>query len=405
MNLATTTDSKKATILIVDDDPVNLRVLSFVLEKDYRVRAVINGEQAIRALQVGPKPDIILLDIMMPGVDGYGVLMRIRELGMEKIPIIFVTALDDEVNEQHGLRLGAADYITKPISGPIVLARIKTQLDLKAANDHLEDLVEKRTKELQQANQELRHSYVETARSFSLLLENRDPALAGHSKRVAECARRIAQKIKLPGKEINDILFAGLLSRIGTLTLPRKILIKPIMGLSKEERNELMISAIGVNKIFNNIPPLRNAVYIIANQYERFDGSGFPNGLQGNNIPIGARIIAVARDFDLLIEGMLDFKKHMVSSAKDYFNKKKGAYYDPEIVDIHNDLVGQAPKVTKPLIEIGLVNLVEGMDVAEVKFGEKVFLRNQFATKELIRELQTIIKETGLYCSIKVRAR
>ncbi|MBF0256902.1 MAG: response regulator [Gammaproteobacteria bacterium] len=400
----TADNDDKPTVLIVDDEPANLRVLSLVLQAEYRVRAARSGQEALNAIQTQPKPDVVLMDIMMPEMDGYATLRKMREINPD-IPVIFVTALDGELDEQRGLQMGAADYITKPFRPAIVRARIKIQLKLKATQEDLNRQVRKRTEELRQANNSLRQSLIETVRSFSIMLENRDPALAGHSKRVAEAARRLATKMGVPERERNDIVFAGLLSRVGTITLPQKILDKPLMGLSKPERDELMISIIRTRQIFSRIGPLSHAAEIIAAQFERWDGSGFPRRLAGTDIPLGARILSVCRDFDLFLEGMLDFKTHLVPDAKANLRRKSGLYYDPEIVEIYNDQIGRMRKVARPLFDVGLADVVEGQELAEVRFGDEIFVRDTLATKGLMRELEDVMRETGLYCSIKIRAR
>ncbi|MEO5342804.1 MAG: response regulator [Gammaproteobacteria bacterium SHHR-1] len=398
-------DDDKPTLLIVDDEPANLRVLSLVLQGEYRVRAARSGQDALNLLETPPKPDVVLLDIMMPEMDGYATLRKIRDKGYSDLPVIFVTALDGELDEQRGLQIGAADYITKPIRPAIVRARIKTQLKLKEAREHLNRQVAKRTQELHEANNGLRQSLIETVRSFSIMLENRAPAMAGHSKRVADTARRVAAKLGLPERERNDIVFAALLSRVGAITLPSKILERPLMGLTKPERDELMIAVIRTRQIFRNIRPLVNASEIIANQFERYDGSGFPRRLVGEDIPLGARILAVCRDFDLYLEGMFDSKKHLVPEAKDFLRRKSGLFFDPNIAEIYSNMVGRMRKVTRPLFDVGLADVVEGQELAEVRFGDEIFVRDTLATKPLLRELQDVMNETGLYCAIKIRAK
>ena len=133
-----TKNATDATILIVDDEPANLAVLAWVLRPHYRVRAASSGEQALRAIASPPRPDLVLLDVMMPEMDGHAVITRLREdPATRDIPVIFVTALDDEINEERGLKLGAVDYIAKPVKPAVVLARVATQLELKLARDRL----------------------------------------------------------------------------------------------------------------------------------------------------------------------------------------------------------------------------------------------------------------------------
>jgi putative two-component system response regulator len=394
-----------STLLIVDDEPANLSVLSLVLKPHYQVLAARHGKLALELLQRPPRPDLVLLDIMMPEMDGYQVLAHMnQDPALSDIPVIFVTALDDDLSELKGLRHGAVDFITKPIKAPILLARVRAQLELKAARDHLEQLVAARTAELVAANQQLKQSYLETVRSFSVLIERRDPALAGHSRRVADGARRLARALKLSAAETQDLVFAGLLSRIGTISLPERLLTRPWLLLGKEDRAELVRQIISAQKVLDKLPPLREAARLIANQFEHQDGSGFPNHLMADQIPLGARILAVARDFDLLISGKFDQRSYSPEEAKSYLLRRAGSHYDPVLVNLYTEFGIPPPRQeSRPIVEAGLADLVEGMELAEVSFGSRVYLRDTIATKAMIQELQKAMQETGEYCAIKVR--
>ncbi len=400
--------SEKATILIVDDEPANLKVLTTVLQGEYRVRAAKSGQQALEAMGQDPRPDLVLLDIMMPEVDGFQVLGKMREDPvLRDVPVIFVTALDDEGNEQQGLNAGAVDYITKPIKAPLALARVRSHLALKAARDHLEIEVEKRTQELANSNYQLKVNYFETVRVFSRLVELREATFAKrvNVRLIAENARRISRELEMEGSEEQSVVFAALLSRIGTISLPERMLATPILLLSTVERHELINAIIGACALIDKVPPLAKAAVVISNQFERFDGSGYPHGKSGEDIPLGSRILAVARDFVLLRDGMIEQRRYVLDEILAYMKKKAGSFYDPEIVQLSNQLNWCSDSKPRPIFEAGLADVVVGMELAEVKFGDSVFCRDTIATEKVISELLELTLETGEYCAIKVRAR
>jgi putative two-component system response regulator len=235
------------TILIVDDQPENLAVLSAVLQPHYRVRAARSGEQGLRVAHSAPKPDLVLLDIMMPEMDGYTVLARLRgDPATRDIPVIFVTALGAESEELHGLELGAVDYITKPIKPALVLARVRTHLELKIARDALasqnsllETKVTERTLALKQAmdNLELAHgnlkkTYFGTLLAISDFAELRGGSIGEHSRRVAELSRLVALHLGMNSNEVQDVFVAALLHDVGKIGFPDDLLNKPVTILA-----------------------------------------------------------------------------------------------------------------------------------------------------------------------------
>jgi putative two-component system response regulator len=183
-------DTNKQKILIVDDTPENIQILMETLKDDYKIVAAINGEKALKMAEMVPLPDIILLDIMMPGMDGYEVCNRLKNNEKTKnIPVVFITALSEEEDEAKGLALGAVDYIAKPINPELVKARVRNHLELKDYRDHLEKLVGERTREviLTQAIM---------IESLATLAEYRDPETGGHIKRTQNYVKALAQHLK-----------------------------------------------------------------------------------------------------------------------------------------------------------------------------------------------------------------
>ena len=402
-----TDDQLKHSILIVDDEPVNIKVLIDVLQGDYQIKAANNGLQALNIARSKPRPDLILLDIMMPDMDGYSVLKELKKSrATSYIPVIFVTALSEELNEQKGLELGAVDYITKPVKPAIVLSRVKTHLTLYSAKKELAIKVAEKTRELNDAYQEMKNTFLETVKSFSFLLENKDESLAGHSRRVALSARRMANDLGLSGHEVDDVFMAGLLSRIGTITLSDTFLNKPFFNLSRYDREIMIEKIVNARLLFIHINTLKNAGHMIEHQFEHYDGSGLPGGLKGDKIPIGARILAIARDFDLLMEGKYFEKIYSVREALAHLERKKNAYYDPQIVQSAKKLYSHIKDPNKrPIIEVSLGEVTEGMELVEVKIGKQLFVRNMEATQDMIDTLYDIQKTTSHSCSIKVRMR
>lgn len=336
-------------VLVVDDQPENLAVLIRMLQGLYRIRAARSGEQALKAVQVNPKPDLILLDIMMPDVDGYTVLTRIKsDPETENIPVIFVTALGAEEDEERGLALGAVDYINKPIKQSILLARVRTHLtineqhqQLKQLNSELDAKVQERTRQLentlgslQNAHERLKSGFMSTVNVFSNLLEMREREMVGHSRRVANDARKVAAYLKLPDNDIQDILLAGLLHDIGKMGFSDQLFSRSYESLNPDERLIVMQHPERGANLLQGLDQFEEVARLIRHHHELYDGSGFPDNLKGEDIPLGARILSVANDFDALMAGHLIRKKLDRSKAMYYLVVHAGRRYDPMIVDI-----------------------------------------------------------------------
>ncbi|MDX2496446.1 MAG: response regulator, partial [Desulfobacterales bacterium] len=183
-------NANKQKILIVDDTPENIQILMETLKDDYKIVAAINGEKALKMAEMIPLPDIILLDIMMPGMDGYEVCNRLKDNEKTRgIPVVFITALSEEEDEAKGLALGAVDYIAKPINPELVKARVRNHLELKDYRDHLEKLVEERTREVMLTQAIM-------IESLATLAEYRDPETGGHIKRTQNYLKALAQHLK-----------------------------------------------------------------------------------------------------------------------------------------------------------------------------------------------------------------
>ncbi|MBR9874528.1 MAG: response regulator [Vibrionaceae bacterium] len=300
---------KQKKILIVDDAPENIQVLMQLLKKDYKIIAATNGPKAIELAQKDPQPDLILLDIKMPDMDGYEVCEQLKGMPQtESIPIIFVSALSDEKDEYKGLSLGAEDYITKPFSPALVKTRVRNQLIVKQNKEDLERMVVERTQELQLTQAVM-------IESLGTLAEYRDPETGGHIKRTQNYVKALAKHLQKQGK-FSDILtddyiqllyISSPLHDVGKVGVPDHILQKP-GKLTEEEYEEMKRHTIyGYNTLKRAELRLgENAFIHIAKEIaythqEKWNGKGYPQGLKGEEIPLSGRLMAMADVYDALI--------------------------------------------------------------------------------------------------------
>jgi putative two-component system response regulator len=344
----------KPTILVVDDTPDNIDLLCAVLEDDYRTKIAVNGERALKIANGESKPDLILLDIMMPGMSGYEVCKALKaNPDTRDIPVIFVTAMSEVVDEQLGLGLGAADYITKPISAPIVLARIKTQLSMKQVHDFLRDHNQFLETEIERRTREIVALQDVTIHTMASLAETRDSETGNHIRRTAYYVKTLAEKLRsnprfsefLTDKNIELLFKSAPLHDIGKVGIPDRILLKP----GRFEGNEMEImkthTTIGRDAIEQaerelgtTVDFLKYAKEIAYGHQEKWDGSGYPQGLSGDAIPISARLMAVADVYDALISRRVykDGMSHEAAVA--IITEGRGKHFDPDMVDAFLEL-------------------------------------------------------------------
>ncbi len=313
------------TILIVDDLPDNLDILSSILTATYRVKAANNGKAAIKIAQKSA-PDLILLDIMMPEMDGYEVCTQLKnDPRTRNIPVIFVTAMTETGNEEHGLSLGAVDYIIKPVIPSIVLARVKTHLHLYDQNRALEERVRQRTAELKHSRREIIHRLGRAS-------EFRDNETGLHVIRMSYYSKLIAEAIGLDADECDIIFNAAPMHDVGKIGIPDKILLKP--GRLNPEEMEIMRkhAQFGASIIGEHEDPLLKAAYLAAlTHHEKWDGTGYPNGLAKEKIPLIGRIVAIADVFDA-VTSLRPYKTAWpVEKATALIERESGHHFDPEL--------------------------------------------------------------------------
>jgi putative two-component system response regulator len=340
---------QRPTILVVDDTPDNLTLMSNLLKEQYRVKLANGGAKALKIAQGESPPDLILLDIMMPEMDGYEVCEKLKsDPATKHIPIIFLTAKAEISDETRGLALGAADYITKPVSPPIVLARVETHLNLKAAADflrdknvYLEEEVSKRTEEIM-AIQDV------TILAMASLAETRDSDTGNHIRRTQFYVKALAEKVRnhprfvaaINDQTIETLFKSAPLHDIGKVGIPDRILLKP--GKFLPEEFEIMKShtTLGFDAIQHAETALGKAVDFLKTakdialfHQEKWDGSGYPQGLVADAIPLSARLMAVADVYDALISRRV-YKEGMPhEKAVGIIAEGRGTHFDPDLVD------------------------------------------------------------------------
>jgi len=327
-------------VLVVDDTPENIHVLSGVLRPDYQVKAALNGERALQIAVREPRPDIILLDIMMPGIDGYEVCRRLKaDPHTRGIPVIFVTAKAEIEDEAKGLDLGAADYITKPISPPIVRARVRTQLALYDQNRQLEHKVRERTRELLATR-------LEIIRRLGRAAEYKDNETGLHVIRMSHYSRLIAEALDVSESWVELIFNASPMHDIGKIGIPDHILLKP--GKLNAEEWVLMRQhpLYGAEIIGQHSSELMQVSREIAlSHHERWDGSGYPYAIEGDAIPLAGRIVAIADVFDALTTVRPYKRAWPVEDAVGLIEREAGKHFDPRLVLLFKQKMPQILKI------------------------------------------------------------
>jgi putative two-component system response regulator len=337
------------TILIVDDNPENLTVLGELLRERYKVRAANSGRRALELAAQAPPPDLILLDVMMPEMNGYEVLAQLRASPMTRdIPVIFTTAMNATEDEQRGLVLGAVDYITKPLRPAIVMARVGTHLELKRARDELGRSNASLAVQLEQRMRENLVIQEVTIRALARLAETRDNETGNHILRTQEYVHCLAQRARaharfvdaLDGHAVELMAKSAPLHDIGKVGIPDHVLLKP--GKLDPEEWEIMkgharLGAEAIERaVADTHQPVQFLTYareIAHHHHERWDGGGYPDGLRGDAIPLAARLMAVADVFDALISRRVYKAPMSFEAARTIMVAQRGKHFDPDLLD------------------------------------------------------------------------
>jgi putative two-component system response regulator len=330
------------SVLIVDDNPVNIDVLSGILENDYRLQIATNGRRALELAQKKEAPDLILLDVMMPEMDGFEVCKRLKDdIRTKHIPVIFVTAKNTVIDEKQGFDLGGVDYITKPVSPPIVQARIKSQLAIYNQNRVLEEKVQKRTKELHETR-------LQIIQRLGRAAEFKDNETGMHVIRMSHYSRLIALAYGSSEKEAELLLNAAPMHDIGKIGIPDNVLLKP--GKLNEEEWKIMKRHPYIGyQIIGNHPSelLKTAAEVALTHHEKWDGSGYPRKIKDEDIPLFGRIVAIADVFDALTSERPYKKKWPLEKAVDLIHSEKEKHFDPELVKAFEVSLDEIVKISE----------------------------------------------------------
>jgi len=338
---------KSSQILVVEDDVMNSRLLTTILTRlGYTVETAFDGINGLEKVEASP-PDLILLDLNLPRMDGYEVARRLKEADKTKIiPIVVVSSFAEVENRIKAFEAGADDFLSKPVDQVELRARVQSLLKVKMFNDHmvnyqkiLEAEVDKRTLELRQTFEELKIAFdkikqvsLDTTFRLAQAAESKDGETGGHIKRIGYYSTALARVMGLPAEDIDIILYAAPMHDIGKIGVPDRILLKP-GPLDVEEWKIMKLHTVIGGRILANSDSyvIKMGEQIALTHHEKWDGSGYPNGLKGSQIPLWGRIVAIVDVFDALISNRPYKKAFPIDQSLEILKKDTGTHFDPEV--------------------------------------------------------------------------
>lgn len=328
-------------ILVIDDDTSNLKMASRILSREkMRVSCLKSGEDAIKFLQEN-RPDLILLDIHMPGMDGFETIAAIRQNKMTAdIPVIFLTADDDSNTETRGLEAGAMDFLKKPFVPEVLLLRVRHTIDLIRLQTDLAHEVEKKTQEVMAQHEKLERISMQIVKTLSNTIDAKDTYTNGHSARVADYSKEIARRAGFSREMQDDIYMMGLLHDVGKIGIPDAIINKPAK-LTDEEYSVIQNHPVMGANILRNITEFPKLATGARWHHERYDGKGYPDGISGEDIPIEARIIAIADAYDAMSSKRSYRDVLPQEKVRAEVESGKGTQFDPVFADIMLSMIDE----------------------------------------------------------------
>jgi len=348
-------------VLAVDDLDINLEILEAILDGDYHYTAVTSGEAALEAMSGDSQPDLVLLDLSMPGMDGFELLRQMKkDARLTNIPVVFVTGETDEYSEERGLKLGAVDYIKKPYNSDIIRVKIRNHIELKTYRDNLELVVAERTRELRERTEELFVAHGAIIMGMSLLSESRDKVTGAHLARIRTLTLVVAKRVAviaplmLNSEQVELITSYSPLHDVGKVAVPDAVLNKH-GALTSEEFDLMKTHTTGGGDVLRQtagfltgkrVGQLDIAIEIAESHHERYDGTGYPRGLKGEAIPISARIVSIVDVYDALRssrpykDGFSHEKACEIILVGD--GRTSPAHFDPVVIEafkqVHHEL-------------------------------------------------------------------
>lgn len=430
-------EKKEATVLCVDDEPNILSSLRRLFRgKGYRVLVAESGNAGLQVLET-ESVDIVISDMRMPEMDGAHFLERVRARWPDTIRILLtgyadVSSIIEAINRGEIYR-----YIAKPWDDNDMLLVVRDALErkvlqseklrleeltqhqneaLKALNASLEEKVHERTADLNQANEALRGaneklktSFLISIKVFSNLIEMRGGQLAGHSRRVADLSRKIAMKMGVEGKELQEIFIAGLMIDIGKIGFSDDLLTMPMSVMTGENLATYRKFPVRGEQLLMPLEDLRGAANILRSQLERFDGAGFPDALAAEAIPIGARILALSSDYDSLQIGILAQRRFQPEEARVSITQSSGKRYDPEVVNAFNGVLNKNEdenEVASREVVLTTLKLLPGMILAQDLISQDGLLllsADHVLSERLIRQILDFEKTGGTRLRVSIR--
>ncbi|MFZ2852751.1 MAG: HD domain-containing phosphohydrolase [Rhodocyclaceae bacterium] len=414
-------------MLCVDDEPNILSSLRRLFRQSaYQVVVANSGAEGLQALE-NEHFDLVISDMRMPEMDGARFLEQVRARWPETVRILLTGYADiastvDAINKGQIFR-----YISKPWDDNDMLLivrhalerkaleREKTRLEaltlrqneeLKALNASLESKVEARTAELAAANEKLKTSFLTSIKVFANLIDLRESTLAGHSRRVADLSRKIANKLELSPRDAQDVFVAGLLHDIGKIGLPDALLSRAVTQMSGEDLGLYRKHPVKGEQSLMALAELRGVAKLIRSHHERFDGQGYPDGVAGLAIPIGARILALVNDFDGLQIGIVAARRLNPEDAKKLIVDGRGKRYDPQVVDAFLQITGSVEQEHRNEIALMAAELKPGMAMARdlvSRSGVLLLAADYMLDANLIRQIQDFEASEGVRLTIYVR--
>jgi response regulator RpfG family c-di-GMP phosphodiesterase len=414
-------------LLCVDDEPNILSALRRLLRPHgYQVTIAGSGAEALTIMEAQPF-DLVISDMRMPEMDGAQFLEQVRKRWPDTIRLLLtgyadVTSTVDAINKGEIYR-----YISKPWDDNELLLIVRQALERKALerekvrlelltarqNEELRDLnanlelkVMERTVELRKAHDKVKTSFLTSIKVFANLIELRGSNLAGHSRRVADLARKIANRMGLSPAESQDVFLAGLLHDIGKIGLPDLLLVKPVPQMTGDELGLYRKHPVKGEQSVMALEELRGAAKIVRSHHERFDGQGYPDGLMGLGIPIGARILCVANDYDGLQIGSLSVRRCTQEDAKKLIAEGKGKRYDPQVIEAFLEIVGKVEVRDTGEIELGVADLKPGMILSRdlvTRDGVLLLAADYILDANLVRQIRDYAASENIVMRIHVR--
>jgi response regulator RpfG family c-di-GMP phosphodiesterase len=422
------------TLLFVDDEPSILSSLQRLFRpKGYRILTAESGEAGLTILDEHPV-DLVVSDMRMPKMDGAQFLEKVRQKTPETMRLL-LTGYADVTSTINAINKGEIyRHISKPWDDNEIVLIVKKALEHKALrgenqrllaltqqqNDELKDLnagleerVKERTSEIEQvnsflnlANDKLKQNFLVSIKVFSGLIELREGAVAGHARRVADMARRIAKRLELAIQAQQDVFVAALLHDIGKIGFSDELLSRPVSKLVNEDLARYRKHALSGEAALMPLIELQGVAKIIRSHHERFDGEGFPDGLSGTVIPLGARILAIANDYDGFQIGTLTERRYSALEVKSLLQQGSGKRYDPQVVDAFLDVIGKPREEPGRYQELPASELVPGMvsgkDILS-RDGTLLLAADYVLDAIIVRQIQTYATREGIHLMVSIR--